>query len=526
MDHHLTKYKICQTAMQLFSSEGFENVTMERIAKEAKLNEADVYLYFGNSEDIVLFLYQSINSDWQLFIDNLLQGKLSDRLEVALVKKIELMEPYSKVLAKMLGILISDSKVSVNAPQTSHIRAIGLQAITKIINEATDSKTLKKKIAQLPSILYTMHWVVLFLYLKTQNKEKAIGTIKTIAKTVKKANKFSVALHFFPFINDISSWADEFINTNIQLNHSINREIFKIIVNNRKISVLDTDCIGNYCDACFELHETKINFFTSQNKPIHFILPAFPAKSPNPEKVLGTLPDLGEEIALMTLENMCKEISSIYEPGASLTICSDGRIFSELVGVTDELISDYVESIKAIITKLNLQHVNIVNLEDLMEVSSFDEQRTKLIDTYAEPLEELKNRRKHDSEFENLFNGIHRFITEDRKVMYPDISGSQIKKEAKLIALQVIQHSNAWTRFLLYIFPNAIRLSIHPYSSHNDKIGIQLTKATDNWITPWHGVIVLDQDGYILMKKSEANKKGARLVMQNNQPYYYTLISE
>ncbi|HLW41352.1 MAG TPA: L-tyrosine/L-tryptophan isonitrile synthase family protein [Flavobacterium sp.] len=512
--------------MYLFSQEGFENITMETISKESGLKETDVYLYFGNKEDIVLFLYQSINSDWQLYVNSLFHDKLSDRFETALITKIELMEPYSTVLTNMLGVLISDSKVSVNAPQTSHIRTIGLHTINEIINGSTDSKKLKKKIVQLPSILYIIHWAILLLYLKSQNKEKTIATIKTITKTLKKANKLSFAFSFFPLLNDISTWVDEFINENIQLNHSINREIFKIIANNRKINELDKNCTNSYCDTCFNIHETKINYFTSQNIPIHFILPAFPAKSPNPEKVLGTMPDLGEEIALTTLENLCKEIKSIYSPGASLTICSDGRIFSELVGITDELVTEYVENIKELITKLNLQHINIVNLEDLMEADSFDQQRKKIIDTYAEPLEDLKNRRKMDTEFQNLFNGIHRFITEDRRVLYPNLSGTQIKKGAKLIALKVIQNSNAWTRFLLYNFPNSIRLSIHPYNSHNDKIGVQLTKATDNWITPWHGVIVLEKDGYILMKKSEAEKKGARLIMKNNQPYYYTLIPE
>ena len=511
--------------MQLFSEKGFENTTMEAIAKAADLTEADVYLYFGNREDILLFFYQSINSDWRRFVHTLSPDKLSGRFEAALMKKIELMAPYAAVLANMIGILLSDSKVSVDAPQTSHIRAMGLQTIKETINGATDSK-IKKKITSLPSVLFTIHWAILFLYLKTQNKEKAAETIKTMVKALKRAGKFSFALHFFPLINEISVWAEEFINEHVPLNHSVNREIFKVIAHNRKISAAGKDCTGDSCDICFGLHEAKINYFTSQNIPIHFILPAFPAKSPNPQKVLGTLPDLGEEIALTTLESLCTEIESIYPAGASLTICSDGRIFSELVGVTDELVTNYVAGIKALIGKLNLQHIHIVNLEDLMEGSSFDLLRTEVLNTYAEPLADLQDKVRLNPEFRNLFNGIHRFISDDRKVRYPQLSASQVKKDAKLIALKVIQHSNAWTRFLLYVFPNSIRLSIHPYPAHNDKIGIRLTRAIDNWITPWHGVIVLDKDGYMLMKKSEAEEKGAGLVMEDNQPYYYTLIPE
>lgn len=88
-------------------------------------------------------------------------------------------------------------------------------------------------------------------------------------------------------------------------------------------------------------HMHKVEFFIKNEQPIHFILPAFPAKSPNPQKVLGTLPDMGEQISLQFLQSLCSQIREIYAPGARLTICSDGRVFSELVGVKDENVTAY-----------------------------------------------------------------------------------------------------------------------------------------------------------------------------------------
>ena len=44
------------------------------------------------------------------------------------------------------------------------------------------------------------------------------------------------------------------------------------------------------------------------------------------EKVLGTLPDLGEEIALMHLNGLCESIAEIYEHGAEIVIASDGLV--------------------------------------------------------------------------------------------------------------------------------------------------------------------------------------------------------
>ena len=46
------------------------------------------------------------------------------------------------------------------------------------------------------------------------------------------------------------------------------------------------------------------------------------------DKVLGTLPDLGEELALMHLNGLCESIADIYEHGAELVITSDGLVYN------------------------------------------------------------------------------------------------------------------------------------------------------------------------------------------------------
>ncbi len=46
------------------------------------------------------------------------------------------------------------------------------------------------------------------------------------------------------------------------------------------------------------------------------------------DKVLGTLPDLGEELALTHLNGLCESIAEIYEHGAELVITSDGLVYN------------------------------------------------------------------------------------------------------------------------------------------------------------------------------------------------------
>src|SRR5438552_731462 len=117
--------------------------------------------------------------------------------------------------------------------------------------------------------------------------------------------------------------------------YSLEQEILCLIMRYRRSPVSD-QCLVRPCVDCFKPHVKKLRDFISRGEPIHFILPSFPAKSANPMKVLGTLPDMAERIAIGFLENCCRRIRAIYPPGARITICSDGRVFSDLVRVGEE----------------------------------------------------------------------------------------------------------------------------------------------------------------------------------------------
>lgn len=67
----------------------------------------------------------------------------------------------------------------------------------------------------------------------------------------------------------------------------------------------------------------------SRGEPIKMLLPGFPFKSPNSrDKVLGKLPDLGEELALKHLNGLCENIKAVYEHGAEIHITSDGLVYN------------------------------------------------------------------------------------------------------------------------------------------------------------------------------------------------------
>ncbi len=516
-------YAISEAAVRLFLANGFDNTVMVDIASEAKVSEADLYTHFGSKEDIVLFVYQRINTEWQLRVEDFGADRLVNRFRRAIDVKLQLIAPYKQFLGTILEGLANTEAIAVSSPKTTHIRSVVMKTIGTLISRATDRGSFEGKIDDLELTLFTMHWAALMLGLSIHDSVELRTSVQMLLQPLDAIDD-STSEALPASLKDVISWMKTIVPDEANDTQSIDRAVLKIILNHRKVSHADPGCERGSCETCLALHRVKISYFTSQNLPIHFVLPAFPAKSPNTNKVLGTLADFGEEIALVNLDGLCRQIQSVYPPGARITICSDGRIFSELVGVSDDNVSAYVDSVRELIAEQGLRTISVINLEDLLDGSSFDELREKVLTKYSEDISDLRHRLSTDDEFKNMFNGIHRFISDDRRFLFPNLSATKVKEESKPIALGVIRNSNAWTRFLVQAYPNAVRLSIHPYPAHSEKIGIQLTKATNNWITPWHGVIVLQEDGYVLMKRTEAEALGAMLVTRNERPYFYSTM--
>ncbi len=258
---------------------------------------------------------------------------------------------------------------------------------------------------------------------------------------------------------------------------------------------------------------------------LELVLPAFPAKSPNPEKILGALPDYGEVLALSRLETLCRKIRALHAPGARLVICSDGRAFSDLVRVNDEDVNAYGRGIEKILGDWGLASLTTFNLDDVFNGLEFSRMRRELVGSYGTPVDEIRRRTREDNERKSLFNGIHRFLFEDRIVLEPEKSRNRVREETKAVAYEVIQRSNAWSALVEEKFPEAVRLSIHPQGADSDKLGVKLLPSRNIWRTPWHGVAVGDGEHFELTTRRAAEEAGAKLVRSEGGYGYFETSS-
>ena len=252
-----------------------------------------------------------------------------------------------------------------------------------------------------------------------------------------------------------------------------------------------------------------------------FILPAFPAKSPSPEKTQGDLPDLAEVVALQNLQKLCDRLGHINPAGARIVICSDGRVFSDVVNVTDEKIDRYNEGISSIISEYDLHSLSVFAMDDLYPSRRPEELREILLDFYAMTSEEVRDLVLSDENYRKLFNGIHRFLFEDELALRTGCSRNRLYKDTKMKAYELLRRSDAWSNLLNDHFRDCLRLSIHPHPLTHEKFGIKLVPGPGKWATPWHNVIVKKGNAFELMHKKDVQKLGPVLKFEKEKYAYF-----
>lgn len=260
----------------------------------------------------------------------------------------------------------------------------------------------------------------------------------------------------------------------------------------------------------------------NQGEKLTFLLPAFPAKSPSPLKTSGQLPDLGEVLGLMNLQKMCESINEHYLPGAEVLICSDGRVFSDVVDVSDDVIDLYADGISEIIQEFQLTNLRTFSMDDAFPHLNPSELRALLLDRYAQSLEQVREKVLATNEGSLLFNGMHRFMIEDQKGRSL-LSKTQIHREMKHRTYELMRRSDAWSQLLGEIFPTALRLSIHPHPLTGEKFGVKLLTSAKKWATPWHNVTVRLNGQFELMPLEEALDAGGTKKVFGGKYVYFEI---
>ena len=274
-------------------------------------------------------------------------------------------------------------------------------------------------------------------------------------------------------------------------------------------------------------HLPRLQKAVERAAPLTFVLPAFPAKSPNPQKVLGSLPDTAERIALKFLNDLCQRITQHHEPGARVLLCADGHVFADTIRVADATVAQYQATLCELVQDIAPSHIQVVNLHDVLPAEyagvDFEQARAYLMDHYGNSADVTRAELMADEVGRAHYRAITRFMFEDG--LMPDYNGSRnaLQVDSRQRAIEVVRRSHAWGNLLDRAYPGALKLSIHPQAPDSPKFGIHLSDCRDTWLTPWHAVAVDVGGQFRLMRREEAERSGGRVVHVDGRPSHFVI---
>lgn len=261
----------------------------------------------------------------------------------------------------------------------------------------------------------------------------------------------------------------------------------------------------------------RLTHFTVALKPVEFVLPGFPCKSPNHiDKCLGAEPDFGEVTAIRQLDALAKAVTDQYAPGCRITVLSDGTSFNDILDVSDDVRRQYNTGVRSLCLSPSIAWTG---LHTLLPHARSDNELRAALERAAGPRQPIKSNPElaetHDKLCSYLYNDI-------RLLRRPDQSEDDYLSAVAERAAQMMHRGKGLNALIEHHFPNHIRLSVHQYDNAGPKFTFAFVQGTTHVTQPWHAVPVLSLDGKLkLVGHSCVDKNRHVLATQDQRPWLY-----
>lgn len=303
---------------------------------------------------------------------------------------------------------------------------------------------------------------------------------------------------------------------------------------------LSGHAVDNFTEAGLQQQKDRIEAQLNQmghNSSFSLMIPAMPFKSKNPSRVIGVLPDRGEEAAFETLVRTGNSISEIIDEPVEIHVALDGTVFSDAFEVPDETVENYEAGVKAMAASVTSEQttISIFSLEDVLpsdpSIKCKQERKSKLredlLDQFAISEAALKELINEDPLVCGRYTQLKKFH-QNETPRKEGQSWSKYNKQLSRAAKMTWRSGEAWGELMETIAPeNTVRLSIHPYSDGSYKMPIQLVPSFDGvFRSPWFNTPVQCPEGkVVLMERHQAEERGFILKRTNctsQTPWSYT----
>ncbi|KAL9595587.1 MAG: hypothetical protein Q9219_006351 [cf. Caloplaca sp. 3 TL-2023] len=260
----------------------------------------------------------------------------------------------------------------------------------------------------------------------------------------------------------------------------------------------------------------QVQGFVTRQEPVSMALPAFPFKSPNKAtKVLGSLPDMGEQISLLHLQGVCSAIKGVYKQGGEVYIVSDGLMYNDILGITDAEVYRYSQALQQMAKDCGCNDIKFLPFTNLLggvsdaaeptteeaylkDVSYF---RDQIMERYTPEGFNVESHLAKDADATLTYRGYIKFLETDLATRPADAepkTKSQMKKMYEEIAKKMMVRGKAFAASIAQNVGGPIRLSIHA-STEVSKLSMSLIPQVGKSHTPWHSSLSRAIDGSITM---------------------------
>ncbi|EKG16375.1 Pyoverdine biosynthesis [Macrophomina phaseolina MS6] len=275
----------------------------------------------------------------------------------------------------------------------------------------------------------------------------------------------------------------------------------------------------------------------NEGRIIPMVLPSFPWKSINRiDKVLGPAPDLGEELALARINDLCQSVRRVYEPGAMVVIATDGLCYNDILGIPDEDAWNYGSAIRALAEERGYSCIKFARLMNLLGIYNesriskedylrlCETARRELALRYGDPSFDADAFLKTDEDYMRTYLGYSKFLTKDlihSPVMAWLPSRKKYKAKVKAIGKEMIAGGVAYAKLIRQVYPDYVRLSIHP-SSGATKLSMPLIPQREGFsMSPWNCAIAVSTQGELKTAHVSDLRGSHDLVLKDGKPYCF-----
>jgi AcrR family transcriptional regulator len=160
-----TREHLLDTALRLFTAEGYEATTMRDIAAAAECSLGLAYRYFTGKEEFVLALYGRMEQEFAAYVETLPPASLAQRFGQTMRAKLEHIAPYREALGALAGAALNPrSNVAVLGDTTAEVRQRVSGMFLVVVRGATDAP--REQVARdLATVLYGAHLALTLFWL-------------------------------------------------------------------------------------------------------------------------------------------------------------------------------------------------------------------------------------------------------------------------------------------------------------------------------------------------------------------------